>query len=152
MTLEIVKARPEHAAVIGENMRAGDWSELLHMGYANGTHAVMSCIVDCPDSVVCLEDGVPIAGWGYKRDSMLLADTALLWCITTPAVERHKRELLRWSRDFCDSLLIHFGRLESTVSRIYPQAVRWTEWLGFVPVSEVTANGVVFTIIEKVRE
>lgn len=152
MTLEIVKSTYAHAEPIGNNLRRGDWAELFAMGYTSGRHAMLACLKDCPDSVTCLEDGAPIAAWGYKRDDMLCSDTAYLWCMTTPAVERHKRSILRFSRDFCDSLLLHFGRLESAVSPIYPQSERWTRWLGFEPVSRIVLGGAPFDVIVKMRE
>jgi hypothetical protein len=151
MSLVLGRARLSHAAAIGENLRAGDWAELQALGYTRGTDACEACINDCPESITCLEDGVPIAAWGHKPDPMLLSGTALLWCLTTPAVERHKKSILRFSRAWCAELLESFYRLESTTSPIYPQAVRWTSWLGFRPISSITINGVEFNVIEKLR-
>ena len=152
--IHIVPAKIEHAVHLGENLRAGDWLELKHMGYTRGQDAAAACIEDCKASVVALEDGLPIAGWGHKPDDMLIASTAYLWCMTTPAVERYKKAILRLSRDFVADLQLRFERLESTVSPIYPEAMRWTKWLGFKPApgeSTVVLNGVEFINIVRVK-
>jgi len=142
------------APLIGDDLRAGDWNELRHMGYRRGRDAVKLCMDECKASVTAVEDGVPIAAWGYKPDDMLLSGAAYLWCMTTPSVERHKRKILQLSKAFCDDLLQAFARLESTVSPEYPEALRWVTWLGFKPTPgqyELVLNGMKFwnIVLEK---
>ena len=150
MTIQVVPFLRMHIAPIAADLRDGDWMELRAMGYKTPLHAVRACADNHPHSVAALDAGLPIAAWGYRPDDLLLSDTAYLWCVTTNAVKAHKKEILRLSRGFVDRLQMQYGRLESTVSPIYPQAMRWVEWLGFKPFSEETRNGVRF--INMVRE
>jgi hypothetical protein len=151
MTLQLVPAELAHAEAIGANLRAGDLAEILAMGYERGTDAVKHCISTSEDATIVLERGVPIAGFGQQPDAYRMSGTTYVWCMTTPAVERHKKDILWLSREFCAATLQRYFRLISSTSPIYPEAVRWTKWLGFETFSEETVNGVLFYNIVKTR-
>jgi hypothetical protein len=151
MSLTLVPAELKYADEIGTNLRGGDLLELVCMGYEGGPEAVRALMKRHRHSVVCLEDGRPIAAWGYEPAPYVTLSIAYVWCVTAEGVNRHKKDILAMSRGFVERLQEQFHTLESAVSPEYPQSERWTRWLGFVPVRRFMSGGIPFDVIVRNR-
>ena len=74
--------------------------------------------------------GVPAAIVGLGR-SALLGGHGVPWALTGPAVERHRRFLLRESRRQVARMRDEAAPLINYVHAGHRRALRWLRWLGF---------------------
>lgn len=147
--IEVVLATPEHAAVLGANLREEDAAEVAAWGLS-GIEGVELSIKDAFVSYVCLENGVPIGGWGARHDTMF-SDYAELWCLTARGATKHPRLILQLSRWFVHQIQELYPTLGAMVDLRYEKAIRWTHWLGFEDKEVLTVNGLPFQIMQRTR-
>lgn len=147
--IEVVHARFEHVEYLAHNLRAEDRDEIaaLDVTPQEALHVSYSRALEC---FTCLEDGQPIAMWGLGSDMLLGTDTADLWCLTSPRVLRHRKDILRLSRAFVDGCAKRYRVLTGCVDTRYTAAVRWLHWLGFDIDRQFEVNGVAFYLMQKV--
>jgi len=85
------------------------------------------------DDLLCL--------WGYRR----YGPVAMMWMLSTPAVDAHARLFARESRALLGMLLREFRAVRVLVHNGHTQAIRWLEWLGFTPASALNEQ---FTLMQ----
>lgn len=127
--ISIVPATEEHARVLARTLRDGDRMEIAALGVP-AEQVIAAHVRQSLRAWTALDDGVPVFIWGFRTQS-LIAHTAMLWALSAKGVERHKRALMEYSRDFVAVMQQRFPRLEAVVALDYPAAVRWLKWLGF---------------------
>lgn len=147
--IEIVPARVEHAAVLGENLREGDLREAEAWG-VTGQEAVENSIKSAAFSYVFLEDDVPIAGWGIQPYGFM-SNAATMWCLTSWRAEAYPKLILKLARDFVAEMHTLYPRLEILVDLRYDKALRWAHRLGFKDVDVAMVNGYPFQGMIKER-
>jgi hypothetical protein len=109
------------------NLRAEDEWELSRLG---DTGSVLAELVGGSDCTVARVDGAPSCIFGV-RPGRGGVDSAKLWLVTTPLVERKWAHLARMGYDFVQQELRKHGVLECWVLCRNARAVRWLEWMGF---------------------
>lgn len=122
-------------------LRPGDLAECEAMGLAPDD-ALEASLMASNEAWVALEDGKPVAMWGYGV-SGLLAD-AEVWLLTSPGVERHKKLFLQMNQQFIAEIMARFGGAVAYVHAEYGRAVKWLAWLGFQRAATVNINGAEF--------
>ena len=118
---------------MGSRLRAGDLMECAAAGMT-GYEAITESLKLSALAFGAFDGGFdgapPLALWGVCAQTML-GDHGRLWFLTADGVERHKKLLLRASRDFVQFAESQYPRLEAIVHRDYDAATRWLRWLGF---------------------
>lgn len=104
-----------------EECRAGGFTpmEALRDSVARSTMAFTS---EC--------EGEIVAYWGVREDC-IIGGRASVWCLSTPAMDRHPRWAARESLWLLCALMETHYHLSCIVDVEYTRAVRWLEWLGF---------------------
>ncbi len=86
--------------------------------------------------------GQPLAAIGVSQ-ACVLDDHGSPWMLGSAEVPKHKKALLRFSRDWVEYQKTKYERLENIVPADYPEAIRWLKWLGFAILPpEPLQNGV----------
>lgn len=117
---------PEHA-----RLRAADAAECLLVGM-EPEEALAYSINGSFRAFVGDVDGEPVAYWGYSPISVL-GDTAFVWMLSTEALSDNPIVCAMASRRILGTLLERYPTLLAQVDLRYERAIRWLEWLGFVP-------------------
>ena len=125
--VRIVPATVDHIA--GLELRAEDAAEVAAFGVTPDT-ALRESIARSLWAETYLVDGVPAAIVGLGR-SALLGGHGVPWALTGPAVERHRRFLLRESRRQVARMRDEAPPLVNYVHAGHRRALRWLRWLGF---------------------
>lgn len=114
---------------MGALLREGDRLECEAAGLT-GYAAITESLRASALAFGAFEDKQPLALWGVCAHT-LLGDCGRVWFLTTDGVARHRKLLLRASRDFVDFAEAQYPRLEAIVHRDYDTSTRWLRWLGF---------------------
>ena len=129
----IYRATDADIEALATNMRAADRKEMLQW---TGQDALWAVRLSVRQSDSCYvgyaDDGQLLCAFGAKRDN-LIERTAIIWELSTEAVNTHKIAFLRNSRECFDRLCRDLSDVEefhNWVSAEYTGAVRWIEWLG----------------------
>lgn len=110
-------------------LRKSDARECFALGLTP-IKAIKESVEESLASYVILVDDEIVALWGYGTRNMMNG-IAYPWCLTTPALEKHKVYFARGSIAAKRYLLSQFVRLEVLVDAHYLAAQNWLEWLGF---------------------
>lgn len=127
---DIVRATPEHAIAIAQNLRLDDRRELWAASASQPTRTIMRSIKASTWANVGLVDGVPACVFGVVQVG-LFGPAAVPWAMTTPLVDRHRRAFMRHSRQWVDKMTADHALLFNYVDARYSAAIRWLRWLGF---------------------
>lgn len=142
---------------VARHMRPGDAAECAALGFASPLEALTRSIGASEASNVALFDDEPACIFGVAA----LHQTALgssrthgvAWVLTSTAVDRHRREFLRWSPVMVEGMLSRYETLINVVDDRYHAALRWARWLGFSVSEPVTLpSGVPFRRITLKRD
>lgn len=71
-----------------------------------------------------------LAVWGWKCLSFV-SSSAVVWCLSFEAADRHKVFFARESRRLLAQILTRFRYVHCEVSVEHKAAIRWLIWLGF---------------------
>lgn len=127
---------------MGARLRAGDAAECAAAGLS-GYDAVTTSVRASAFAFGAFDGGTPLGLWGLVTTSMV-GDTARAWFLTAQGTERHRKLLLRQSREFVQFAEGQYPRLEAYVHRDYNTCIRWLRWLGFTvgdPVHDLFDGG-----------
>lgn len=127
MTDVAILARLEAEGRFG--LRKRDAWECIAMGLTP-IQAIHESVSESLCSYAIFVNGEIVALWGYGTKNMMNG-VAYPWCLTTPAIEKHKVYFARTSLAAKKYLLSQFVRLEVLVDARYFMAQNWLEWLGF---------------------
>ena len=111
-------------------LRSADEAECRAGGFPSGAVALETSIKASDIYVEVRRDGEALAWFGCHAPS-LMGSTALLWMLSTPAIEKHKifagRESVNFVRRFLElyPVLLAYVHTEHELSR------KWLTWLGF---------------------
>lgn len=76
-------------------------------------------------------DGEVACIWGIQPNTML-SDSAYMWLVTTPLVEKHSFIFARRSQIYMEGLRNYYADIYGHVDIRFRRSVRWLNWLGFV--------------------
>ncbi len=90
-------------------------------------------------------NGELLAVYGASRHS-LTSTTGAPWLLGTPALDRHRKDLVRIVPPYLEVMLGHFRRLENWVHAGNHRSIRWLKRLGFTihPAAPYGALGAMF--------
>ena len=130
MKLRIVKALPEHAALLDAVAREEDRRECA--AYAGETvgEALARSLKSATVAWSAFDGREIVACWGVSPISVLRSIGGV-WLLTGTGVERHRKAFLRGSRLFLDEMLKIYDLLVAMVDASYDRAVRWARSIGF---------------------
>lgn len=117
------------AAVFSTRLREADHAEITALGL-EPEPALDYCIRNAVWARAAFVNALPAALWGVGAET-LAGQTGVVWAMTTPLIEQHKRRFMAESRCFVDFALTIFPHLESWTDARYTRALRWLRWLGF---------------------
>ena len=100
------------------------------LGGMSPAEAVMDSVRRSDEAYRVVYEGEVLAYWGLREDC-IVGGRASVWCLSTPAMDRHPGFAARESLMLVESLLTDHYHLSCIVDSDYKRAVRWLEWLGF---------------------
>lgn len=121
-------------------LRAGDLAECA--AYGDPLHVLRRSVVNSVRAWCALDDGEPLALWGYLHDG----DGYQVWCLTGRGIERHKRRMLAENAAFVAAF--EDTPIWSYVLASYASARRWLAWLGFREAGMIMIGGETFLRVE----
>lgn len=124
----LVPAALRHATELARTMRQADAEEVLAIGFESTDEALFRSLeVSWRAWTLLLEGQVgAMAGLVLTSD-----DSGVLWCLTSPAVERHKLTFHRTARFILSEVLGFVHRLSNHVDARHTRALAWLGRLGF---------------------
>lgn len=128
--IEIVRYRPEHGDYVARRMRYIDRKEIYYMSALQPRSAVAVTTAHAVAAWTALVDGVPACIFGITRATRL-SDVGVPWLLATDEMEKHRREIIRQSRDYYQRFVDCFPKMENHVLAENARVVRWLRWLGF---------------------
>lgn len=117
-----------HIYRLADTLRPGDRREVLAL-CSNVRRAIRDVFRGSFYRRTALVDGEVAAVWGMGGP--LLSDTAQVWMLTTPAVERVPVSYAKLARRGVLEMLAIKPRLEGLVAVDYPEAVGFLRLIGF---------------------
>lgn len=127
-----------HAEALVEHMAPRDIMEFAMLGISDPVERICRGIENSVCGWTALEgDDEPLCIGGVGPG----AGIGVLWMVSQPGLERHKKFFLRESRARLPELLERFPRLITIVSCEYTKSLRWLEWLGFDVSQEIAVRG-----------
>ncbi len=117
------------AVAMAPHLRAHDAAELHQSAGMTPLQGLRHGVRESTESWVWVPEYVAIAMWGVHVDSVL-SGSAIVWLLTTTAVERHPVAFLRRSRALLRDLRHRYPCLHGLVDREYSRSRAWLDWLG----------------------
>lgn len=148
--MQIVRATNDHANELADNLREADARELGALG-VTPSEALVESVQSSSHAWAWLgDDGRVIAMFGVAPVS-ILSDTAIVWLLGSPSVDRHAVTFMRICRAYLDYISPTYPRLINYVDARYVRAVAWLRRLGFevADAEPLGPNGVLFHRLEK---
>lgn len=140
--LNILPARLDHIPLLAPRLREGDRLEVAALG-ASPEDALSAALGASSGAWFALFNDEPLAMYGIVVPAVLGAQSAVLWCLTCEAVNRHRKLFLRESKAFVDAVQQTYPTLTAFVQKEYTATVNWaTRWLGFTVTHEIVVHGV----------
>lgn len=127
--IHIKATKKEHALYVAKHLRESDKREMMRAGQQDSTAAVLESVRVSPFAFTALKDGVPMALFGVKPDSVL-SPRARVWLLGTDEINFTKKEFVKNCRIVVDGLLDIYPILYNAVDASYTQAVRLLQFLG----------------------
>lgn len=139
--LEYRRATPDDALYLSTRLRECDVIE-LQLSHGNPPEAVISSLDNSPESIVALDEGVPVAIGGCGESTGM----GVPWLLAAPGIYRHRKSLIkdvrphieRWASKY--PVLFNYVHSENTTS------IAWLKHLGFTlgTITPVGASGAPF--------
>ena len=122
MKLQIVKLRPEHAAIT-PYLRQQDLDEIHEATDLSPELAVAYSIAHSERGYTALIDDIPCAVFGVAQ--------GVIWLVGTDEITHHPVTFLRVSRKIFPQLSHGYPVLHNYVHEANTLSLRWLQWLGF---------------------
>lgn len=130
MKYQIVPATEDLLRAMAPHIRAADRREGEALGFADPLDGLLLSFRSAEWAWVAVTPSEqPIAAWGARQTS-ILGNVWRPWMISTPLVERYRRDFLRESRRQVNEMMAFASVLRNVVDARYLGAVRWLGWLG----------------------
>lgn len=133
--VRFVRAESVHAVELAGQMRFADAEECAALGFSGPLEALQRSLADSSLARTMIINGQVAAMFGVVP---LESKTALgppvkgvVWLLTGEAIDKHKKEFVRWSKAAVATLLEHCPVLCNIVDGRYTGALRWARWIGF---------------------
>lgn len=124
----IAEAKIGHAGMIARRLRAADREEILAL-YGDCRKAIRHCFMVSCIRRVAFVDGEIAAMWGVT--GTLLSQTANVWLVTTPAIERIPFSFAKEARRELAEFMETREAVRGHVFAGYERAVRFMKMMGF---------------------
>ena len=146
--VDVVPARPEHAAMLVALMAPKDLAVFAELGEGDPAAVIRDGIARSVMTWCGREDGAPLCIGGVIPIGGVLSDEGLIWMVSQPGLERHKKRFLRESRAGLARARAMYPVLRNFVDARYPKSLRWLGWLGFSIGDETRIGSVVVRPVE----
>lgn len=140
--VEIVQAEYEHAEALVPLMRERDLADLETLACEDVLDVLTAGIDRSDYAFAAIHDGEVLCVGGVVSMGALMAREGLVWLVTQPAIDNHKRAFLRGSKQQLAIMLGMFDTLRQWERASETRGLRWMKWLGFREVREVTLSGI----------
>lgn len=131
--VSLYRATEADVALVAERMRPADRREMLQWTGQDAVWAVRNSLRESDTAYVAyVGNGLPLCMFGAKRDNVL-EKTAVIWQLSTDAVDSHRIAFLSWTRHAFERICRDLPDVEefhNFVSLEYVGAIRWIEWIG----------------------
>lgn len=131
--IAIYDATDADAELVARDIRFKDKLEMLQWAANEPRFAVAHSVRHSDVAFACYaEDGAIMGVCGAKRDN-LIERTAVIWSLTTNAVNTHKIAFVKASKAMLERIMKAMPDVEefhNWVTNDYPEAQSWIEWLG----------------------
>lgn len=126
----VQRATIEDVAYISKNLRQADRDECDAM-LATPPELVLPQAVEAGRRVWTFHsnDGLPVGVFGI--DPTPIAEVGIVWMVSTPKVNDHKREFLTESKPYVLALNEEYPIITNMVDARNTLHHRWLKWLGF---------------------
>jgi hypothetical protein len=115
---------------IARNMRAIDAVECAEIAGLSPIDALCEAVRDSAFVLVACVDGAPMCAFGVAPEA-ILGSVGIPWLLGVDGLERHSRDILRFSRPAVRHMLSLYPHLKNVVHSDNRAAIRWLTWCGF---------------------
>ena len=140
-TVNIRQARIDDMNIVAKNIREEDKREVISQGYNNQAEALKNSYNSSRFRFTVELKGKPVAMFGLVEVDK---NTANIWLLGTPGLERMKKSFVIASRETIVGFLKEYPVLFAQVDARYTKTRRWLEWLGAVDGGPYKLNGIDF--------
>lgn len=128
--VRLIVPEPWHADLLVDLMAEKDLAAFRALGAGDPASVVRGGIARSCDGWCAMAGEEPLCIGGIVPAS-IIGDQGYPWMVSQPALDRHKKALLRLSRARLAELRRRYVLLTNSVSCDYPKSLRWLAWLGF---------------------
>ena len=126
--VEFMRATPEDAKFIGENLRKADALEVSALG-ADPAASVLVSLRASDMAWTAWVNGVPAMMFG--AGGSIFDEAGFVWALGTDECTKHPREMLIFGRKKLGETLEIYPVLENYCDARYSKALRWLKRIGF---------------------
>jgi hypothetical protein len=125
--IQVLETKAQHVRDIALRMRLEEGIERVGL---DKEKIIRGAVKDASYTFTAMIDNEPACMWGIYQQTML-SDTAYMWLITTPLIEKHQFVFARRSQIYLQGLKQHFNVIQGHVDARFSRSIRWLRWLGF---------------------
>lgn len=152
MRCALVPVTRSHVDAVASKMRTCDRAEIWASSHSAPRAALRRGVAASSMTLTGIVDGRPVCVMGVAPAS-LLSGIGTPWMLSTAALERAARPMLRLSLPLIDAMNERFPRLVNYVDNRNVKTIRWLDWLGF-EIGEPSPHGLeglLFRRFERIR-
>lgn len=127
---KFVKPTVESLKFIADNMRQEDVDEVRAAGSRSPMGSLVRGVKESKTTVVVEYQGVPMVIFGLVPYG-LLSGTASPWMLGTDQVVKHKREIVGYTRQVIDAMLLEYSKLVNFAHVKNEPSIKLLSGLGF---------------------
>jgi hypothetical protein len=128
--IQIVKAEPRHASIVGY-LRAADVDEIWASTGLSPAFSVAYSISHSPYARAVLVDRNPEVVFGVGEAVTPHGKIGVPWLVATDEIERHPVRFYRTSKTLMAGIREKYSCLVNWVDARNTLSIRWLKWLGF---------------------
>lgn len=130
MNVDYAETNLEDIVWVARHMREADAQEVRASHDNDPLDALKYAVYGSEEAYTAFIDDEPVAIFGVAGGSVMTPFVSP-WMLGTTKLEKHKKEILRESREVMRAWRSEYTRMENFVDARNKVSVRWLKWLGF---------------------
>jgi len=116
---------------LASNLREADIQEIWKSHHIKPRAALLGGFKESELCFTIERQEQPIAMLGVMPPQTLLGNSAIIWLLASPELEKVQRAFIKRSRYFIKGMLQRYSMLENWVDNENKKSIEWLKWCGF---------------------